>query len=148
MKQRKAESDGFGVQLQCSCNVSCSDSKKCSRTAEQLQNYQWEEIGKSLAAILYASTPHIGFQIEHDKAYAEMWMGDYVNFCITSAWKNAKSSKPRHACQCSQDGRGSTQSHWRSQDGVVEEQCDQEIWHAAAVSFKGLCPSNHKPSLK
>ncbi|KAL8999125.1 MAG: hypothetical protein Q9188_005960 [Gyalolechia gomerana] len=48
-------------QLQCSCN-----------------NYPWGKKGKeSLAATLCAKTPNTGFQIEDNKEYAEMWMGDY-----------------------------------------------------------------------
>ncbi|KAL8827091.1 MAG: hypothetical protein Q9170_007154 [Blastenia crenularia] len=48
-------------QLQCSCN-----------------NYPWGKKGKeSLSATLCAKTPNTGFQIEDDKEYAEMWMGDY-----------------------------------------------------------------------
>ncbi|KAL8716074.1 MAG: hypothetical protein Q9225_006244 [Loekoesia sp. 1 TL-2023] len=42
------------------------------------QNYPWGKKGKeSLSARLCAKTPNTGFQIEDDKEYAEMWMGDY-----------------------------------------------------------------------
>ncbi|KAI4150819.1 MAG: hypothetical protein L6R39_002149 [Caloplaca ligustica] len=48
-------------QLQCSCN-----------------NYPWGKKGKeSLSAVLCSKTPNTGFEIDENKEYAEMWMGDY-----------------------------------------------------------------------
>jgi len=48
-------------QLQCSCN-----------------NYPWGKKGsESLAAKLSAKTPGVNFEIDNQKEYSEMWMGDY-----------------------------------------------------------------------
>jgi mannose-6-phosphate isomerase len=44
----------------------------------QCNNYPWGKKGQeSLAARLCAKTPGNGFEIENDKNYSEMWMGDY-----------------------------------------------------------------------
>jgi mannose-6-phosphate isomerase len=48
-------------QLQCSCN-----------------NYPWGKKGsESLAAKLCAKPPGVNFEIDNQKEYSEMWMGDY-----------------------------------------------------------------------
>ncbi|MCJ1479515.1 hypothetical protein MMC13_008201 [Lambiella insularis] len=49
------------IQLECSCN-----------------EYPWGKKGsESLAARLCSKTPRTKFHIDNDKAYSEMWMGDY-----------------------------------------------------------------------
>jgi len=57
-----------------------------------------------LAAILCAGT---GFEIEDDKSYAEMWMGDYVRLGLAALSTAADRTKASIARQGPED-RGGT----------------------------------------